>query len=101
MSGSSTMTERSGSLDLRVADVSDQKHAEARGVPADATVGELIQGLLTRMNLPVNDVSGRPLSYQARLDREGRHLRSSEIVGDVLQENDRIVLQPNVDAGGR
>ena len=100
MSNSTTVAERSGSIDLRVADVSGQKHAEARGVPADSTVGELIHGLLTRMNLPRNDVSGRPLTYQARLDREGRHLRASEIVGDALQENDRIVLQPNVDAGG-
>ncbi len=101
MSSSTTATERPGSIDVRVADVSGQKHAEAKGVPADSTVGELIHGLLTRMNLPRNDVSGRPLTYKARLDREGRHLRASETVGEALQENDRIVLQPDVDAGGR
>ena len=99
MSNSTVVAGGSGVIGLRVADVSGQKHAEAKGVPADSTVGELIHGLLGRMNLPLNDVSGRPLTYQARLDREGRHLRASEVVGEVLQENDRIVLQPNVDAG--
>jgi hypothetical protein len=46
-------------------------------------------------------VEGRPLDYSARLDREGRHLNSSEIVGDALKEGDEIVLTPNIDAGGR
>jgi hypothetical protein len=44
-------------------------------------------------------VEGRPLTYHARLDREGRHLQSSELVGQALQEGDRVVLQPNIDAG--
>jgi hypothetical protein len=87
-------------INLRASDVSGQKLAEARRVPGDATVGELVSGLLTRMNLPRNDVNGRPLRYQARLERAGRHLLSSELVGESLQEDDRLTLQPNVDAGG-
>ena len=49
---------------------------------------------------PILDRSGRPLEYQARLDREGRHLHRSERVG-VLQDDDEIVLHPSVDAGRR
>ncbi len=99
MSRSSAVAEEIASIDLRISDVSGQKSADARGVPADSTVGELIHGLLERMRLPANDVSGRPLTYHARLEREGRHLHAAERIGDALRENDRLVLQPDVDAG--
>ena len=69
-------------------------------VPADATVGELARALIVRMNLPQTDVEGHPLSYHVRLEREGRHLHPAETVGDVLQENDQIILQPKIQAGG-
>jgi hypothetical protein len=55
--------------------------------------------MLGQMNLPQNDVSGRPLTYHARLEREGRHLHASERVGDAVQNGDKVVLQPNIDAG--
>lgn len=87
-------------IGLKVSDVSGQKMANVGNVPPDATVGELIQGLLSQMNLPQNDVSGRPLTYHALLEREGRHLHASELVGDALQTGDKVVLQPNIDAGG-
>jgi len=84
---------------LSVLDVSGQRKRDVNNVPADATVGELVQGLLAQMNLPQNDPGGRPLTYHARLEREGRHLLASERVGDALQTGDELVLQPNIDAG--
>lgn len=87
--------------EFEVSDVSGQKMVNVSNVPTDATVGELIQGLLARMRLPANDAGGRPLTYHARLDREGRHLQGAERVADAVQAGDRVVLQPNVDAGGR
>jgi len=90
--------ERTRPISLRARDVSGQKRA-AVDAPPDATVGELARSLLTRMHLPNTDVEGRPLSYHVRLDREGRHLHPSETAGDVLQENDEIVLQPKIQAG--
>lgn len=86
-------------LSLQVNDVSGQKPFKVSNVPQDSTVGELIQGVLAQMSLPQNDVSGRPLTYHALLEREGRHLHASEKVGDALQVNDQLVLQPNIDAG--
>lgn len=86
-------------LGLRVSDVSGQKAVRASAVPASLTIGELVHGLLAKMGLARNDVEGRPLNYQARLNREGRHLRSVETVGDSLREDDEIVLTPNIDAG--
>jgi hypothetical protein len=86
---------------LEVSDVSGQKAATVSDVPPDVSVGDLVDQLLEELALTRNDASGRPLTYHARLDREGRHLLSSERVGEALQSGDRLVLQPNIDAGGR
>jgi hypothetical protein len=86
---------------FEVSDVTGQKVLAVSDVAEDVTVSELVRELLGRMRLPANDPAGRPLSYHARLDREGRHLQGGERVRESLQPGDRVVLQPNVDAGGR
>ena len=86
-------------ITLHASDVSGQKSAEVNGVATEATVGELIEGLLPDLELPANDAGGRPLTYHALLEREGRHLHASETVGDALEADDQIVLQPNIQAG--
>jgi len=88
-------------LALSVSDVSGQRKVKASAVPTRATVSELVHGLLAKMRLPRHDVSGRPLTYRARLEREGRHLHEHEEVGRVLRDEDELVLQPNIDAGSR
>jgi hypothetical protein len=85
---------------FEVSDVSGQKVMSVSNVPTDATISELIQGLISRMRLPANDAGGRPLTYHARSDRQGRHLHGTERVTDAVSPGDRVVLQPNVDAGG-
>ncbi len=92
-------TEVKNEFELEISDVSGQKVFSVANAPAANTVGELIQEMLGKMNLPRNDASGAPLSYQARLEREGRHLHASERIGDVLLNSDRLTLQPNIDAG--
>ena len=52
------------------------------------------------MGLSRTDSRGQPLAYQARLDREARHLHGAETVGDALQDDDEIVLHPSIEAGG-
>jgi hypothetical protein len=84
---------------FEVSDVTGQKVLAVSNVADDVTIGELIRESLGKMRLPANDTAGRPLSYHARLDREGRHLQGAERVRESLQPGDRIVLQPNVDAG--
>lgn len=95
------MITRQMELALEASDVSGQKLMSVTGLDADTTVGELVQGLLAGMSLPQNDVGGNPLTYHARLEREGRHLHAAERVGDVFQPGDRVVLQPNINAGRR
>src|SRR5213078_1318329 len=88
-------------MGFEVSDVSGQKMLRVSNVVNDATVSELVRGVLPGMQLPQNDAAGRPLTYHARLEREGRHLQASERVADALLPGDRVVLQPNVDAGGK
>jgi hypothetical protein len=89
--------------ELQVSDVTGHKskNVSLSNIPSDYTVGELVRELLSELQFPKNDAAGRPLQYQARLDREGRHLHGSEAVGDALQSGDKVVLTPNIDAGGR
>ena len=87
-------------LTLRVTDATGQKQLRFRVAAGDSntTVGELIEGLLPRMGLPpVAD--GRPLTYSARLEREGRQLQGSERVADALREDDTLLLSPSINAG--
>jgi hypothetical protein len=89
------------SITLQASDVSGQKLVNVAGVPSNSseTIGEFVRRLVPKMRLPERDVEGRPLTYHARLEREGRHLNASEMVGDVLQEGDQVVLQPVIMAG--
>ena len=86
-------------LDLTASDVTGQRNVNVRGVPADHTVGQLLDGLLPRMNLSRLDRNGTPIHFDARLDREARHLHRGETVGDALQPNDHLTLHPRIMAG--
>ena len=86
-------------MELEATDVSGQKRVRVTNFPDDSSVGDLIRRLQVTMNMPANDVSGRPLTYHALHEREGRHLNSSEKVTEALKSGDRITLQPNIDAG--
>ncbi len=89
----------STTMDLTATDVSGHKRVSVRGVSGEATVRELVNGLLAKMGLGQRDVSGQPIQYRALLEREGRHLFDSEIVGDALDPDDKITLQPKINAG--
>jgi len=87
-------------LTLCVTDVTGQKKMKIRVAAGDTdtTVGELIDNLLPRMGLPAM-ADGRPLTYSARLEREGRHMLGSERVAESLRENDELLLSPSINAG--
>ena len=88
-------------IGIQAADVTGQNVVQVNSLDREMTVGELIEALLPRMKLPQLGNGGRPLTYHARLEREGRHLHATEVVGDALQAEDRIMLQPTIEAGGR
>jgi len=85
-------------LYVRATDLTGQRSQRVLA-PRDATIGEWVEGILGRLSLKRKDADGNPYAYRPRLEREGRHLNASEIVGEVLQEDDHVVLHPNVMAG--
>lgn len=86
---------------FEVSDVSGQNVRRVEAVPPGTKVSDLIARLIGLMGLPTRDPSNREFTYHARSDSEGRHLLGSEDVADAVRPGDRIVLQPNVDAGQR
>ena len=86
-------------LSLRAIDVSGQNRFRVGGVSVEATVGELVDRLLADMRLSTRDANGNPVPYRARLQREGRHLFETELVGSALREDDELMLQPDIAAG--
>jgi hypothetical protein len=84
-------------ISVTVEDFTGQIRRRARGIPKDATVGDLIGGLMQELRLPANDSQGRPLTYSART--RGESLTESDRVGDVLVEDDVLTLTQNVTAG--
>jgi hypothetical protein len=87
-------------LNLTARDVSGQRRFQVRDLRPDTTVQELISKLTQRLGLPTKNSAGAPQAFHAFLERDGRHLRSSEAVGDALHNDDEIVLHPDVQAGG-
>lgn len=84
-------------MSLKVEDSTGQIRRRARGIPAEASVGEFMNSLVRELRLPVNDSQGRPLSYSARAN--GESLLESDRVGEVLKEEDTVTLSQNVTAG--
>jgi len=66
--GKAELTEE---IELEISDVSGQKVFSVANAPAANTVGELINEVLPRMNLPRQNTSGAPLTYHARLGARG------------------------------
>ncbi len=93
------MDDNAGIQLLEVSDASGQNCITVDQVDADTPVSELVDRALTDLGLNLEDSQGRALTYQARLEREGRALNGAERAADVLRSGDRVTLQPSIDAG--
>jgi hypothetical protein len=91
---------RFNTLSITARDITGQKRFRARDIPGDYLVGDVVDGLLPRMQLDHRDQSGSPIKFEARRERGGLHLNRAEIVGEVLKEDDELVLTPRIMAGG-
>ena len=92
-------TAATATLDLFARDMTGQKKFRLGKVPLQSSIGEIVRGALARMGLGIQDRDGHALEYRARLEREGRQLHNSELVGDVLRTDDELVLTPRISAG--
>ena len=88
-------------LTLTASDVTGQKKVTVRDVPLDASVGEVLDGIIPILNLNRRGSDGRELSLEARLNRESRHLNRSERVRETLRHEDHLTIYPKVMAGSR
>lgn len=86
-------------LDLEATDLSGQQRVRVTDIPGDQSVGRLVEQLVTEMDLNTIDPQGRPYTYGARSDREGRHVNAAERVADAFETGDKIRLEPEVIAG--
>ena len=90
---------KASSIQLTASDASGQRQARLDRVPLSSTVGEVLNEFIPIMNLNRSGSDGQETVVEARLDREGRNLRRSELVGDSLRHEDHLVLHPRVVAG--
>ena len=86
-------------MDVFARGPSGAARVKASGVPTGSTVAEFVRSMLGRMKLVDRDPDGRPLTYRARLAREGRLLNPNERVGDALEPDDEVVIAARVEAG--
>ena len=94
-----TMNAELTPLNFTARDATGQRRFAVRKFPPDRTVGELIAFLLTRMRSDRDAGADTEQDYKAYLDRESRHLRSAELVGDVLREGDQVRIDQDLQAG--
>lgn len=87
-------------LNFTARDTTGQRRFAVKKFRPDRTVGELIAFLLTRMRSRRDAGAENAQAFHAYLDRESRHLRSAEIVGDVLREGDQVRIDQDLQAGG-
>jgi len=85
-------------ISITAKDVTGQRRVSYE-IPRDASVEDVIERLSTRMNLFREDATGRPITWFARHEREGRSLHRSEVARDIFKDRDEIRLQPEISAG--
>lgn len=84
---------------LLVEDFSGQVRRRADRIPRAATVNDLIDSIRDEMQLPDQDAQGRPIQYGAVSSR-GEMLNASDRLGDVLDDEEVVMLTKSVTAGG-
>ena len=87
------------SIGFEVRDNSGLRRFTVRNYRGDATIGELVRTFVDRLGLRRVGADVADEIFHAFSGREGRHLRSAEIVADVIQQDDEITLHPDVQAG--
>ncbi|MBP8128800.1 MAG: hypothetical protein KA184_04405 [Candidatus Hydrogenedentes bacterium] len=87
-------------VSVRISDMTRQRSFIGQ-IPRQASWGESLRGILDQLglNLPANPDAGEDVVWTGRLEREGRHLHASELVGDALHEGDEVTIQRDIQAG--
>ena len=85
-------------MTLEVEDFTGQLSRRSPDVPRTATVSELIESVRLDLELPDQDAQGRPIQYGAFSSR-GEMLNATDMVGEVLEDEEVVTLTKSVTAG--
>jgi uncharacterized ubiquitin-like protein YukD len=70
-----------------------QSHWEQRELPDDVPVGRLISALLSALQLPATDASGRPIPYRLHDVKSGKQLDDSQTLSSAgVQQGDELQI---------
>ena len=85
-------------MSVKVQDFTGQISYRASEIPRTASVYELLESISGEIQLPNRDAQGRPILYGAR-SANGEMLNPTDLVGDVLQDEEEVTLTKSVTAG--
>jgi len=85
-------------MTIHATDVTGQRRVAVE-IDRGSTVADLLRGTSSRMNLYEEDEEQRRVTWYARDEKRGVALRPSQVVGEALQDQDTVRVQPEVSAG--
>ncbi len=87
-----------GMLRVNVWDSTGSKKLLAN-IPDDAEIARVVPVLVSRMNLPLVNVSGQPMSYKLQHKNTGRQLSEYETLRNAgVSDGDTLRIQPEITA---
>lgn len=84
---------------VRVSDVTGLRSGSWRPKSGDQSVLSMVEEMALELGLPATDSYGQPVVYGARRESDGMTLAASELVEEVLREDDTVFLEPDINAG--
>lgn len=92
------LLEKDDTMTVEVEDFTGQVRRRAGGIPRNATVSDLVESIQHDMQLPDQDAQGRPILYGAAT-AHGQMLNATDLVGEVLDDEEVVTLTKSVTAG--
>ncbi|HEY9207222.1 MAG TPA: EsaB/YukD family protein [Candidatus Methanoperedens sp.] len=88
-----------GQIEIEIMDTAGSKRKRAR-LPDDAPVNRMMPVLITKMNLPVTDPAGQPVSYHLDHKQSGKRLRDEDTLNNAgVKSGDLLRIAAEITAG--
>jgi len=84
---------------IRVSDVTGLRSGDWTPKSGGESVLTLVEEMAAELGLPQSDANGQPIVYGARRESDGMSLTASELVDEVLKEDETVFLEPDINAG--
>jgi hypothetical protein len=84
---------------IKVSDVTGLRSGDWQPKSGQESILALVEEMAQELGLPATDSSGQPIVYGARRESDGMSLAASELVDEVLGEQETVFLEPDINAG--